>query len=302
MKKIKYIFIIIIFTLFIPRVYALSFDINTDVEVSVKEGTKKDLVVSIDNIIDTTEGIYVCTMNILFDKNIELYSPIRTLGSWTMTTGSIYLFDTGSPVFNDTDMFVIPVKVNGEGTIRLNNIVCTDSFVETEINNKVINFYIKEDVNNNQGNNSSSNKTDNSSNKKPNNSNNQESEKSNCNLSNIEFSEGFIEFDPNVLEYEVEINNFDSFNVVPKLEDSKSSYVIDKNVTENGGNVKITVNGSDGSYKTYTIYTKIVNKNSQEQKNENNNYIPIFIGIIVLLVLINLIRIIKNIIKNKEQK
>ena len=286
MKKFRYIFVISLFILFIPRVYAFSYDINTIPDISVEKGTALEVNVSIDNIKDTTDGVSVCSMNILFDKNIVLESSIRTLGNWSMTTGSMYLFDTGSPILTNSNIFTIPVVVNGEGSIQLNNILCSDGIEEVEVSNKKINFYILDEVNNDNQNNSNNTTGDNGD----------ELETSNCNLSDIELSEGTIEFDPNVTEYEVEVADFDQFRVTPKLEDSTSSYVIDRNITDDGGNVVITVNGDNGDFKTYVIYVSVSDTITEDPPKENN-YIPIFIGIIVLLVLINVIRIVKNVKK-----
>lgn len=300
MKKIKYILILCLFTFFVPKVYALSYDIKMNSETLVKVGTKKDINISIFNVKDTTDGISVCTMNISFDKNIELESTPRTLGSWSMTTGSVYLFDTGSPVTDNSDMFKIPVVVNGVGSVQLKNIVCSDGVDEVEIDGKTITFSIeKEEVNQDN----SDNKPNVKPSDKPSNNNqedNNEDEEiiSNCNLANIELSEGIIEFDPNITEYEVEISNFDNFKVYPTLEDENAAtYIIDKNVTDDGGNIVITVSDADGENKIYTIHT-IVEKEKVEEPVKNNNYVPIFIGIIVLLLLVNVIRIVKS-SKNK---
>lgn len=284
MKKIKFIFVIGLFGLFIPRAYALSYDVNTSTDVEVKKGTSIGVNVSIGNIKDTTDGISACTMNISFDKNIALESSPRTLGNWTMTTGSKYLFDTGSPVIDKSDIVIIPVKVNGDGYVKLSDIVCSDGVDEVKVEDRTINFYIEEEKENNKP----------SDNKDNDDKTEDDEDVSNCNLSSIELSEGTIEFDPNVTEYEVNIRNFDDFRVTPKLEDSTSSYVVDKLVTDDGGTVVITVNGADGNFKTYTIYTIVEDTDVTSDEPSKFNYVPIFIGIIVLLVLVNVIRIIKN--------
>ena len=287
MKYLKKVFILVLFISFGPKVSALSYDINTLGDISVDKGSKIEINVSIDNIKDTTDGISVCSMKILFDKNILLESSIRTLGSWTMTRGDMYLFDTGTPVLSNSNMFTIPVVVNGEGTIQLSDILCSDGVEEVDVSNKKINFHIKEKENA-----SNENSVNNQNNNKPDDNNVEKA--SNCNLSNIELSEGNIEFDPNVTEYEIEITDFDNLEVTPKLEDNSSSYVIDKNHAENGGNIVIIVTGSDGGSKVYTIYTNIKGSNNIIEEPKKKNYIPMFIGIITVLLLVNVIRIIKN--------
>lgn len=296
MKKVKYILILCLFTCFVPKVYALSYDIKMNSETLVKVGTKKDIDVSILDVKDTSDGISACTMSILFDKNIELESSPRTLGSWSMTTGSVYLFDTGSPVTDKSDMVKIPVVVKGIGSVQLKDIVCSDGVEEVEIEDKIITFSIeKEEVNpGNDNSKPNENPSDKPNNNKQENNNQEEEIISNCNLSSIELSEGTIEFDPNITEYEVEISNFDNFKVYPTLEDENAAtYIIDKNVTSDGGNVVITVSDAEGENKIYTIHT-IVEKSNIEEPVKKNNYIPIFIAIIVVLLLINVIRIVKN--------
>ena len=309
MKKIRYLLLCGLLTLYIPKVYALNFNISAASDVVVKSGEKVEIAVGIDNITGTTDGVSVCSMNILFDKNIELETSIRTLNSWTMTLGSMYLFDTGTPVLNKSDMFIIPVIVSGEGSIKLNNILCSDGVEEVSINDKEINFSIKKEEHKNEVNEGNINKPNSSTgnnNVTDTNENNQDdldNVKSNCNLSDIELSEGSIEFDPNVTEYEVKIKDFKNFKVTPRLENPESSsYVIDKNFTDDGGNVVITVNGSDGDMKVYTIYTQLEDINIKEKSPKDNNYVPIFIVIIAALIIINLIRIIIKVSKKKEQK
>ena len=296
MRKFKYILILCLFTLFVPRVYALSYDIKMNSETLVKVNSKKDINISIENVKGTTDGINVCSMRILFDKNISLESSPRTLGHWMMTTGSIYLFETSSPVTDKSDIVKIPVVVKGVGSVQLKEIVCTDGVEEVEIDDQIITFSIeKEEVN--PGNNNDK-PVDKPTNNNQGNNNQEEEVISNCNLSSIELSEGTIEFDPNITEYEVEISNFDDFKVYPTLEDENTAtYIIDRNVTENGGNIVITVSDAEGENKIYTIYTIVENDDIVEEPKKKNNYVPIFIVIIVALLLINVIRIVKNIKK-----
>ena len=268
-----YILILGLFAFFIPRVYAFSYDININVDTSsVKVGTKKELKVSINNIQDTTDGVVTCSMNILFDKNIALDSSIKTLNSWSMMTGDMYLFDTGSPVFDSSEMFTIPVKVNGDGTIKLNNILCSDGIEEIEISNKQFSFKVKNDNvqdSNDEQKDNNDDRQDND-NKKEENNNDEDTNvvDSNCNLKELTISEGVIEFDPNVTEYEVKITNFYEFKVNPVLESDSSSYLIDKNLDGNKGNVVITVKAKDGSSKIYTIYTTMLKDGNSDTKAE----------------------------------
>lgn len=320
MKLYKYLFSLLVLTLFIPRVYAFTYEIDASgYNTSVSVGQKQEITVSIKNIQGDTSGVGACSMNISFDSNISLDSRIRTLNTWSMTTGNFYMFDNGNMILEDSSIFVIPVKVNGEGSVKLTNIKCSDGVTNVNTSDKNIAFTIKTTTNNNNSNsnsNNTNNSNSNSNNTNNNNSNgnsgsnnnssgvdnnNQQSnnevlKSSNCDLSNIVLSEGTIEFDSAVTEYSIKINDIDKLEVTPVLDDKSASYTIDKNITSNGTNtIVITVKAQDGNTKIYTIYVEseeVVNEQDSDKKN--NIYVPIFIGIICILVLINIIRIIKN--------
>lgn len=284
MKRAKLIFMGLLFSIFIPNVYALSYDMEMSVDnTNVKVGATKEIKVSLKNIQGTDDGIFVCSLNVSSSENIVLDS-FRTFNNWSLTSGDLYLFDTGNPAKNDTDLFVIPVKINGEGYVEIKNILCSDSVDEVAIENKKINFTIKKEkppvVNN----------TDNNINDKD---EEEEKKSSNCNIASIELSEGSLEFDPNITEYYVSVDKFDDFTVNPTLESSTASYVIDRNLGGDGNNIVITVTAEDGSEKIYTIYVEEKIKNFVEEK-KNNNYTIIFIVIIGVLLLLNIYRIMRN--------
>ena len=293
MKKSYYLCVLILLFLFIPKVYALTYDIDVLVDnTSVSVGTVKEIKVSLKNINATENGIDVCSMNISFEKNILLNSSIKTLNDWDLTTGDMYLFDS-DPVFDDVDMFLIPVKINGNGSVKLSNIFCSDgadevSFVDKEIKFTVVATESNSNSNNNGSNNNSSSGTGNTM-----------TEEDNCNLSNIMLSEGTIEFDTNVTEYSVYVTDMDNFSITPILENSKASYLIDENVSEEGKNIVVTVTAPSGNTKIYTIYVNddLNDSDESEDDKKNNDFTIIFIVIICVLVIINVYRIIKNLKK-----
>ena len=313
MNKIKIFFGILLFTLFIPSVNALKYDIASSlVNASSNDKNLYEIKVSLKNISDTDYGVGGCSMNISFSDSVKLNGTIRTLGSWSMTVGDVYLFDAGNPALKNTEFMVIPVKVTNNGVVTLSNISCSDGDSDVFIENKVIDLKYTS-VNNSQGNNNTQNNngqnnnsgsntnTENNNGQNNNSGSNTNTENdnnqgvvldSNCNLSNIILSDGIIEFDSNVTEYEIDIDNINDLDIDVELESDKASYEI----IRNDNSIVIEVRAEDGSKKTYTIY---VNNSKEEIDNKNSQiYVPIFIGIICILVLINIIRIVRN-MKNK---
>lgn len=280
MNRYKYLFVFFLFNLFVSPVYAFTYDIGTNFSNDdLVKGAEIELKVNIKDIKGTNEGIFGCTLDIEFSNNVVLNSKIRSLDNWTMTTGNLYLFDRGMPVLNDTDLFVIPVKVNGNGIVKISNIECNDGNTIEKIDDKVLNFIVKDNsvIDNNNNNNNNNNSDDNDIIIKD----------SNCDLVDIMLNEGNIEFDSNVLDYYIEVSNINNLVVDPVLDSDKSKFT----VTKNDNKILINVEAEDGSKKTYTINVTELEPDIIEEKK---NYTPIFIGLIVLLVIINIIRIIKN--------
>ena len=287
MKKFSSLFIML-FVLFIPRVYAFTYEMDTGfTNKEVTKGSVLEIKVGLKNIQGTSDGIGSCTLNIEFGNNILLDSKIRSLGSWTMTIGNIYLFDTGNITIDDSDLFVIPVKVNGNGSVRIFDIECSDGNTLSSIDDKVISFTV---INVNNNGNSSTNNNTNSNNPNNNTNNNTEQKSSNCDLTNIELSEGTIEFNPDVTEYYLEVVNFENLLIEPVLADNKATFSIEKTDDKE---IIISVVAEDGTNKVYTLFVKDNIPSDIEEEN-NNNYVPIFIGIICVLILINIIRLIRN--------
>lgn len=279
MNRIKCLFGILLFTLFMPMVNALQYNID------VKTTNNKNLFelkVSLINITGTDYGVGSCSMNITLSGGVTFDGNVRTLGGWSMMSGNSYLFDVVNPVKKNTEFMVIPVKVNNSGVVTLSNIYCSDGETDAFVENKVVNL-----------------KYDSSSNNQ-NNGNNQNNSKeednvvldSNCDISNIILNKGIIDFDSSVTEYEIEIDDIHSLDVDVELYSNNATYDINKKEDS----IVIEVTAEDGSKKTYTIYVKI-KKEDTNNKKDNQIYVPIFIGIICILVLINIIRIVKNMAK-----
>lgn len=97
-----------------------------------------------------------------------------------------------------------------------------------------------------------------------------------------------IYFDKDTFEYELTINDEDKLNIEPVLMDSSSEYVINGNSKlKNGSVIEIKVTAENEDTKIYKI------KINKEDKG-NNIYKIVFIGIILILVIINIIRIVSR--------
>ena len=293
MMKIRYIIVCLLFVMFVPKVYAFTYEMDMSVNnTSVKVGTNTEIKVSLKDIQGTDNGIVVCSLNITSSENV-IMKDVKTLNSWSLTVGDIYLLDTGNPAVKDSEMFIIPVKINGEGFVEISNIVCANEEEEVEIGNKKINFSIKKEDPSTGSSGNGSNKDNNATEDNDKLDDNKLS--SNCNISSVELSEGSIEFDPNITEYEIKIGDFNKLEIMVTLESPSASYILDENIVGDKKSVVITVNAEDGSSKTYTIYVEEENSSvaNTEDKKENN-YTIIFIVIICILVLINIYRIVRN--------
>lgn len=134
----------------------------------------------------------------------------------------------------------------------------------------------------------------------------------NCNLSKITLSYGEIEFDKNILKYDLEVDsNIDKIEINAIVEDEKSKVegngIYDLKVGINVISLKVTA--EDGSTKKYDI--RITKKEKVEEKIEVKNNklkrsekivdknIMIFSVFIILLIIIATI-IIKKILKNNR--
>lgn len=294
MKKYCNLFILL-FALFIPKVYAFTYDIGTNVEnTSNDDKTLYEIKVSLKDVVGSDYGIGSCNLNILFHGDVKLESSVRSLESWTLTTGKFYLLDTGNPVKKSSDMLIIPVKVTGVGNVELSDIECFDDMTSVVIDNKIINLkYEEEVIDKPNGNSNSSNNNHSGNNSNNDNSNDGENDikNSNADLSDIILSDGNIVFDSSITEYYIDVTDFDSLTIEPV---SVSSDVV-INIDKGDGKVVINVEAEDGTEKIYTIFVnENLNHDTLTEDDSNNKYIPIFIGIIVILVLINIFRIINN--------
>lgn len=104
------------------------------------------------------------------------------------------------------------------------------------------------------------------------------------NLLDIEITNYNIDFDKSIYEYDLKIQDEDSLEILPLLEDNTSEYTITGNSgLKDGSVIKINVISVDKKTSVYKINI---------HKDNKQNYTMIFIAIIGGLLLINVLRII----------
>lgn len=287
MKKMKCLLILMLFTVFVPKVYAFTYDFDTEVNsTSVKKGSVNEITVSLKFVTGVVDGFGACSMNIELDSNLSLDRKVKALNGWTVMPGDIYSFDTSDSFVSDSEMFLIPVKVNANGRVKITNIMCSDGVTKESISDKVISFTVVES--------SDSDSEDEENVDTDKEEDNGKIDSNSTNLSSITLSEGTIDFDPSKTEYNIKVKDFSKLEVLVETESEDSSFFIHKNDTDGQKSVTIMVVSLDENKKTYTIYVTEENSDGADSNSVKNNYVPIFIGIIVLLVLINLFRIVKK--------
>ena len=119
-------------------------------------------------------------------------------------------------------------------------------------------------------------------------------------LTDIKIDGYEINFSRDTFKYSLNINDEDSLNIVPVLENSNSSYAISGNENlVNGSVINIHIVSEDGTTNDYII--EIVKNNDKNVVKKNNKYKIIFIVIIGLLLIVNIVRFILNRRKKDEE-
>ena len=302
MKRIKYICMLLLCFVFIPKVYAFTYDIETYVENTlVESGSVEEIQVVLKDVQGVSGGFGACSMNIEFDGEVSLNGEVRASDGWDISFENNYSFDTSESFIINSKIFDMKVKIDNVGTIKFTNITCSDGKTNESISDKVLNFNILENVDiSNMIEEDERNKEDIKN----------ELDTSSTNISSIEFSEGAIDFDPEITEYTITVRDFDNLQVSVELESKSSSYTMGKTVVEDDKIIIISVTASDDTNKTYTIYVNESDSLGEEDSDaslngedndgslgEKNNFVLIFIVIICILVLINVFRIVRKLKK-----
>ena len=275
MKFIKYIFIFAIFIMFSPKVYADGITVTAKANNTVVEAGS-EVVINVN--LKSDELIAECLFDFESNNNIQ-YISMKAMNQWTLLEGTKGTSLSNGNISTNTlsaglNILELKYKVNKSG--RVKTLECV-SINENEYSHQdvIIDFSIKQE-------NIPSNEDEHSGNVENNND-------VKSPLVGIVLSEGDIDFVPNVYEYNVTVTNFDDLEVTLNLNESNISYSIVKDEFEK--KVNITLVDNEGNTTNYVInVTEIEEPKEEPQEKEKFNFIPIFIGIICLLVLVNIFR------------
>ena len=268
---------------------------------------------------NTTSGVTSLKANLSLSSDLSFISFTRSNlweGGYDNQIKRISLY-AGDSIGNNFSIGSLSLKNNGgnNNTVLINEVFFADSNdMLNEVNSVSSVIKIKDntpttDKDTNSGSNISNNNSDN--NIENNGSNNDNSGIVNPDDDNIDTLnkpyltdikiDGYeINFSRDTLKYSLNINDEDSLNIVPVLEDSNSSYAISGNENlVNGSVINIHVVSEDGSTNDYII--EIVKNNDTNVVKKNNNYKIIFIVIIGILLIVNIVRFILNRRKKDEE-
>ena len=301
MKKKIYLWILPLLVIPIVRVYADTVSLNCPKEIEANSEFSCQLSGY------TDKGVTSLDIRVITSGDIK-YLGFTKDSYWggDGENGRIALYGADI-LYNNFNIGIIKFKNTGgsNNNISLSNISFYDGNDEkVAVDDISLNVGIKEIYNsggttnngsNNTGNDNSNknddkkdntiidNNKDNSNNiDKDNNDNkidNQEED-----ITNIEINGYKIDFNKEIYEYTLSINDEDSLAIEPIINNDKITYTISGNEKlVNGSVIKITLLEDNNTKSEYTI--KII-------KKEKANYKMIFIAIIGILVIVNIVRII----------
>lgn len=301
MKKKIYLWILPLLVIPIVRVYADTVSLNCPKEIEANSEFSCQLSGY------TDKGVTSLDIRVITSGDIK-YLGFTKDSYWggDGENGRIALYGTDI-LYNNFNIGIIKFKNTGgsNNNISLSNISFYDGNDEkVAVDDISLNVGIKEIYNSGGTTNNGSNNTvndnsnknddekdntiidnnkDNSNNiDKDNNDNkidNQEED-----ITNIEINGYKIDFNKDIYEYTLSINDEDSLAIEPIINNDKITYTISGNEKlVNGSVIKITLLEDNNTKSEYTI--KII-------KKEKANYKMIFIAIIGILVIVNIVRMI----------
>lgn len=293
MKKKIYLWILPLLVIPIVRVYADTVSLNCPKEIEANSEFSCQLSGY------TDKGVTSLDIKVITSGDIK-YLGFTKDSYWggDGENGRIALYGADI-LYNNFNIGIIKFKNTGgsNNNISLSNISFYDGNDEkVAVDDISLNVGIKEIYNSSGTTNNGSNNTgnDNSNknddkkdntiidNNKDNNDNkidNQEED-----ITNIEINGYKIDFNKDIYEYTLSINDEDSLAIEPIINNDKITYTISGNEKlVNGSVIKITLLEDNNTKREYTI--KII-------KKEKANYKMIFIAIIGILVIVNIVRII----------
>lgn len=305
MKKKIYLWILPLLVIPIVRVYADTVSLNCPKEIEANSEFSCQLSGY------TDKGVTSLDIRVITSGDIK-YLGFTKDSYWggDGENGRIALYGADI-LYNNFNIGIIKFKNTGgsNNNISLSNISFYDGNDEkVAVDDISLNVGIKEIYNSGGTTNNGSNNTGNdNSNKNSNNTSNDNSNKNDDkkdntiidnnkdnndnkidnqeeDITNIEINGYKIDFNKDIYEYTLSINDEDSLAIEPIINNDKITYTISGNEKlVNGSVIKITLLEDNNTKSEYTI--KII-------KKEKANYKMIFIAIIGILVIVNIVRII----------
>lgn len=305
MKKKIYLWILPLLVIPIVRVYADTVSLNCPKEIEANSEFSCQLSGY------TDKGVTSLDIRVITSGDIK-YLGFTKDSYWggDGENGRIALYGADI-LYNNFNIGIIKFKNTGgsNNNISLSNISFYDGNDEkVAVDDISLNVGIKEIYNSGGTTNNGSNNTGNdNSNKNSNNTSNDNSNKNDDkkdntiidnnkdnndnkidnqeeDITNIEINGYKIDFNKDIYEYTLSINDEDSLAIEPIINNDKITYTISGNEKlVNGSVIKITLLEDNNTKSEYTI--KII-------KKEQSNYKMIFIAIIGILVIVNIVRII----------
>lgn len=312
-KRKNLLFILLLLIIPVSQVYADSIILSCPSEIEANSQFVCQITGS------TTSGVTSLKATLNLSDDLSFVSFTRSNlweGGYDNQIKRISLY-AGNSIGNNFSIGSLSLKNNGgnNNTVLINEVFFADSNdMLNEVNSVSSVIKIKDntpttDKDTNSGGNTSNNNSDNNiENNGSNNDNsgivnpdddNNEEILNKPYLTDIKIDGYEINFSRDTFKYSLNINDEDSLNIVPVLEDSNSSYAISGNENlVNGSVINIHVVSENGATNDYII--EIVKNNTSTVK-KNNNYKIIFIVIIGVLLIVNIVRLVLNRRKKDEE-
>ena len=127
MKNIKYVVLVIIsLIIFNIKVNAASYDMILEKDSgTISKGSNVDLYVTLKNISGISDGILTCEFSLENGTNVTINS-LTGVNSWNVTEGEKIVIDTTPGVTSNTRAVKINATINGDSTLKLTSVNCTD--------------------------------------------------------------------------------------------------------------------------------------------------------------------------------
>ncbi len=312
-KRKNLLFILLLLIIPVSQVYADSIILSCPSEIEANSQFVCQITGS------TTSGVTSLKATLNLSDDLSFVSFTRSNlweGGYDNQIKRISLY-AGNSIGNNFSIGSLSLKNNGgnNNTVLINEVFFADSNdMLNEVNSVSSVIKIKDntsttDNDTNSGSNISNNNSDNNiENNGSNNDNsgivnpdddNNEEILNKPYLTDIKIDGYEINFSRDTFKYSLNINDEDSLNIVPILENSNSSYAISGNENlVNGSVINIHIVSEDGTTNDYII--EIVKNNDKNVVKKNNNYKIIFIVIIGVLLIVNIVRLVFNRRKKDE--